>query len=203
LVDLSYRVGSVKVRYSHGNMPHPDLVEQPRSDRARQFSLVRCTLRVSHPLHIPLLARSKMRQDDHFGQRLTIVDDETSEVVEELWLPYEKTVDRDLSSNDHQAVPSPIDTVSPIGYAALCSACQESMCFYEPGSIFTTCRSCRLLNGAAACGPDQIVMPDTSAYSERAKYQCPCGSTVLDRKRHEASKKHRLWRRGNARAPVQ
>ena len=30
------------------------------------------------------------------------------------------------------------------------------------------------------------------------KYECPCGSVVLDRKRHEkGTKKHRAWKRRN------
>ena len=144
---------------------------------------------------------------------MTVVDDETGEIIEELLLPFETSIDRDTSSNDQQAVPSPIDPVSPIGYAALCSGCQKSrdlISFYESGRVFMVCRKCRLHDCASACAPDQIVTRETGVGGEESdskpaynvKYVCPCGSSLKmeGRKQHEETKKHKQWRKANASA---
>jgi hypothetical protein len=142
-----------------------------------------------------------MRPNNAPGCWVDVIDDD-GEFVERILLPPEPQtrINADRPSNDavvevqdYQEVPS------PIGHLAQCGAClnsQDLIYFYEPGRVFTTCLDCRLIESRV---PGRDVIADVPVESEQAKYECRCGSTLRmqGRQRHEASRKHKQWRKGH------
>jgi hypothetical protein len=141
-----------------------------------------------------------MRQDRGPGYWIDVIDDDKGEFVESIWVPQPETpmVELQGSLEDMpQTRPSiPPDPFTPIGLIAQCRTCyrnRDLRSFYEPDQVFTACRECRS-NGHDHYTPNQSVKLMTVA---KVKYECPCGSIVLNRERHErATKKHKAWKRG-------
>jgi len=72
----------------------------------------------------------------------------------------------------------------------------------DVGSVHDSNRACTTRQESKASDPGHHSTPDPSVehtpVSIAQQYECPCGSVVLDRKRHEkGTKKHRAWKRSN------
>ena len=128
-----------------------------------------------------------MRHHQGPGYWITLIDDEKqSDVTETVWVPQPESpvVQIQDSLDDLPQRSTPPDPFTPIGLIAQCRACNRNRdlhSFYEPNQVFTACRECRRTG---------------IAVTTVKKYECPCGSIVLNRERHEtATKKHRAWKR--------
>lgn len=144
-----------------------------------------------------------MRQDRGPGYWIDVIDDDSGECVESIWVAQPESPIRQLQSSledmSQARPPNPPDPFTPIGLIAECRTCcrnRDLGSFYEPDQVFTACRECRS-GGRGQQTPIHSV-ENMPVGVGKVKYECSCGSIVLNRERHEkATKKHKAWERSN------
>ena len=135
-----------------------------------------------------------MRAGKGPGHWLYVIDEDTGEEVDTVWVPY--TSSTPVVPSRSSPAPTSCHPHTPSGLVAMCNEHRDVSSFHASYQASTTCQESKASDRGHHNTPDRSV--EDMPVSMTQKYECPCGSVVLDRRRHEqGTKKHRAWKRSN------